>query len=89
MLDEAGIRYLHDPTNDDASAADRNRVRAEILPALERLNPRAVGAFQRLAQLASDDDAALDAIAAGELTRRRAEETSTGAGRRCAPSAGG
>ena len=48
-------------------------MRAEVLPALERLNPRAVEAFQRLAQLAADDDDALDAIAAAELTRRRTE----------------
>jgi len=72
-LDEAGVRYLMDPSNDDAAAAARNLVRAEVLPALERLNPRAVEAFQRLARLASDDDAALDAVAAAELTRRRTE----------------
>jgi len=73
-LDEVGIGYLLDPTNEDASAADRNLVRAEILPSLQRLNPRAVEALQRLAQLASDDDDALDAIAAAELTRRRSDE---------------
>ncbi len=72
-LDEAGIAYLLDPTNDDPTAAARNLVRAEVLPALERLNPRVVEAFQRLAQLAADDDEALDAIAAAELTRRRTE----------------
>ncbi len=72
-LDEAGIGYLLDPTNDDVAAAARNLVRAEILPALERLNPRAVEALQRLAQLAADDDDALDAIAVAELTRRRSD----------------
>jgi tRNA(Ile)-lysidine synthase len=70
-LDEGGIAYLLDPTNDDPSAAARNLVRAEILPALERLNPQAVEALQRLAGLAADDDDALDAIAAAELTKRR------------------
>jgi tRNA(Ile)-lysidine synthase len=70
-LDEAGVAYLLDPTNDDTSAAARNLVRAEILPVLERLNPRAVVALQRLARLAADDDDALDAVAASELTRRR------------------
>ena len=74
-LDEAGIAYLLDPTNDDASAAARNRVRAEVLPALERLNPQAVEAFQRLARLVADDDDALDAIAAAELARRRTDES--------------
>jgi tRNA(Ile)-lysidine synthase TilS/MesJ len=73
-LDDAGISYLLDPTNDDPSAAARNLVRAEILPALERLNPRAVDAFRRLARLAADDDDALDAVAAAELTRRRSED---------------
>ncbi len=42
-LDQAGIAYLLDPTNDDASAAARNRVRADVLPALERLNPAGGG----------------------------------------------
>jgi tRNA(Ile)-lysidine synthase len=73
-LDEAGIGYVLDPTNDDPAAADRNLVRAEILPALERLNPRVVEAFQRLARLAADDDDALDAVAAAELRRRRGED---------------
>ena len=74
-LDQAGIAYLLDPTNDDASAAARNRVRADVLPALERLNPQAVEAFQRLARLAADDDDALDAIATAELARRRTDES--------------
>jgi tRNA(Ile)-lysidine synthase len=70
-LDAAGIGYLEDPTNLDPAAADRNRVRHEVLPALEQLNPRAVDALQRLGRLAADDDDALDAMAAAELTRRR------------------
>jgi tRNA(Ile)-lysidine synthase len=73
-LDGAGIRYVDDPTNADPGAADRNRVRLEVLPALELLNPRAVDALLRLSRLAVDDDDALDGIAAAELaTRRRAE----------------
>jgi tRNA(Ile)-lysidine synthase len=70
-LDAAGIGYFNDPTNHDPDAAARNRIRAEVLPALERLNPRVVDALQRLGELAADDDDALDAIAAAELTRRR------------------
>ena len=70
-LDEAGVAYLLDPTNDDPSASARNLVRSKVLPALERLNPLAVEALQRLAGLAGDDDDALDAIAAGELAKRR------------------
>jgi tRNA(Ile)-lysidine synthase len=70
-LDEAAIDYLSDPTNEDPAAADRNRIRHELLPALELVNPRIVEALQRLGRLAGDDDDALDTIAAGELARRR------------------
>jgi tRNA(Ile)-lysidine synthase len=70
-LNAAGIGYDLDPTNDDPAYADRNRVRAEILPAMERLNPRIVDALQRLARLAADDDDVLDAVAAAELATRR------------------
>jgi tRNA(Ile)-lysidine synthase len=70
-LDEAGIAYLLDPTNADPTHADRNRVRAEILPAMELLNPRVVEALQRLARLTAEDDDVLDALAAAELATRR------------------
>ena len=45
-----------------------------MIPALERINPAAVEALTRFGRLAADDDALLDAIAAGELTRRRGPE---------------
>ena len=71
-LDEAGIAYLLDPTNDDASAAARNRVRAEVLPALERLNPaRGRGASSGWPGSRRTTTTPLDAIAAAELARRR------------------
>ena len=73
-LDAAGIAYLADPTNDDPAAADRNRIRHDVLPALEQLNPRIVEALLRLGGMAADDDDALDAIAAAELARRRAAD---------------
>jgi tRNA(Ile)-lysidine synthase len=73
-LDEAGLAYLLDPTNDDPAHAARNRIRIEILPAMERLNPRIVEALQRLARLAADDDDALDALAAAELATRRTDD---------------
>jgi len=72
-LDAAGIAYLSDPSNLDLAHA-RNRVRAELLPALERLNPAAVDALTRFGRLAADDDELLDAMAAAELAARRGAE---------------
>jgi tRNA(Ile)-lysidine synthase len=69
-LDAAGIGYLTDPSNANLAHA-RNRVRGELLPALERLNPAAVEALVRFGRLAADDDNLLDALAAAELARRR------------------
>jgi tRNA(Ile)-lysidine synthase len=72
-LDAAGIAYLSDPSNLDPAHA-RNRVRAELLPALEGLNPAAVEALVRFGRLAADDDELLDAMAAAELAARRGGE---------------
>lgn len=72
-LDAAGISYLTDPSNTDLAHA-RNRVRADLLPALERLNPAAVEALTRFGRLAADDDDLLDSLAAAELARRRDPE---------------
>ncbi|MBA3689298.1 MAG: tRNA lysidine(34) synthetase TilS, partial [Chloroflexi bacterium] len=69
-LDAAGIGYLTDPSNTDLAHA-RNWVRAELLPALERLNPAAVEALTRFGRLAADDDDLLDALATAELALRR------------------
>jgi tRNA(Ile)-lysidine synthase len=69
-LDAAGIAYLTDPSNADLAHA-RNRVRADLLPALERLNPAAVEVLTRFGRLAADDDDLLDALGAAELSRRR------------------
>lgn len=69
-LDAAGISYVSDPSNADPAHA-RNRVRAGLLPALERVNPGAVDALLRFGRLAADDDDLLDALAAAELASRR------------------
>lgn len=69
MLDDAGIAYRLDPSNEDPSFL-RNRVRAEVLPLLEALRPGAVERIGRFAMLAGDDDALLDELAAVELERR-------------------
>lgn len=69
-LEAAGVVYRLDPSNADPAHA-RNRVRAELLPALERINPAAVETLARFGRLAADEDELLDALAAAELTRRR------------------
>jgi tRNA(Ile)-lysidine synthase len=69
-LDAAGVSYLTDPSNADLAHA-RNRVRADLLPALERLNPAVVEALTRFGRLAADDDDLLDSLAVAELARRR------------------
>jgi tRNA(Ile)-lysidine synthase len=69
LLDEAGIAYRLDPSNEDPSYL-RNRVRAELLPMLEELRPGAVDRIGQFARFAGDDDALLDEIAAAELSRR-------------------
>jgi tRNA(Ile)-lysidine synthase len=69
-LDAAGITYFLDPSNEETQHA-RNRVRAELLPTMERLNPQAVLALVRFGRLAADDDELLDALALAELARRR------------------
>jgi tRNA(Ile)-lysidine synthase len=75
-LDAAGIEYVTDPSNADAAHA-RNRVRADLLPALERVSSAAVDALLRFGRLAADDDDLLDALAATELAERTdAEEAS-------------
>jgi tRNA(Ile)-lysidine synthase len=69
LLDEAGIAYRLDPSNDDPAHL-RNRVRAELVPVLESLRPGAVDRIGRYARLAADDDDLLDAVAAAELAAR-------------------
>ena len=72
-LDAQGIAYRIDPSNADLSYA-RNRIRHEVLPALERVNPACVEALLRFARLARDDDELLDQLASTELERRRAPD---------------
>ena len=74
-LDAAGIEYRLDPANEDRAYA-RNRVRHEVLPTIERLNPAVVEALGRFARLAADDDALLDELAIAELGRRRGADGS-------------
>lgn len=62
-----GLRPRRDPTNID-TAFTRNAVRAQLMPLLvERFNARAPQALARLADLARDEDALLEELAAGAI----------------------
>jgi tRNA(Ile)-lysidine synthase len=55
-LKQRGFTWREDPTNQDMGPL-RNRVRHELLPlAQERINPRAVEALSRLAQVCADEE---------------------------------
>jgi tRNA(Ile)-lysidine synthase len=69
LLDEAGLPYRTDPSNEDPAFL-RNRVRGELIPLMESLRPGAVERIGRFAGHAADDDALLDAVATAELDRR-------------------
>lgn len=60
---EMGIEPRDDATN-QLLLATRNRVRHEVLPVIRRLNPRVDEALARLAEVASEDAATLEAQAA-------------------------
>lgn len=66
---ESGIEYVTDSTNSDASYA-RNYIRAEIVPALRRLNPRADDAVLRLSAAAREDCDYIEAQAEAALAGR-------------------
>jgi tRNA(Ile)-lysidine synthase len=64
--------YRTDPTNLTPKYA-RNRVRLEVLPALEKLYPGASGNISRAASLLREDLGTLEDIAAGSVRRRGGE----------------
>ena len=66
---ESGIEYVTDSTNTDASYA-RNYIRALVVPALRRLNPRADGAVLRLSAAAREDCEYIEAQADAALSGR-------------------
>ncbi len=68
------IEVVDDPSNDDARFT-RNRVRAEVVPILERLNPKIVEMLGNLADNIRPDRDLLD-----QLTREALEQTATDVG---------
>jgi tRNA(Ile)-lysidine synthetase-like protein len=60
-LERAGIAYRDDPTNADPRFL-RSRVRTELIPLLEQMNPRVTEALLRTASTARDDLNLLDEL---------------------------
>jgi tRNA(Ile)-lysidine synthase len=67
-LRERGLPWCEDPTN-ATPRFDRNRVRSEVLPALEALRGGAEAALARAADLLREDERALEALARALLPR--------------------
>jgi tRNA(Ile)-lysidine synthase len=61
-LAERDLAWCEDPTN-ATPRFDRNRVRSDVLPALEALRPGAEAALARAADLLRDDERALERLA--------------------------
>jgi len=66
-LERRGETWREDLSNLDVSIA-RNRLRHELMPVIARLSPSAVDALARLASLAADDEAFLEARAIEAMT---------------------
>jgi tRNA(Ile)-lysidine synthase len=67
--DAAGAQPVEDESN-RSSAYRRNRVRHELLPALERFNPRIEDALVRLAASARDDASYVESVVSGAIEPR-------------------
>jgi tRNA(Ile)-lysidine synthase len=65
-LAHSDVTYIEDPTNADV-AFTRNRIRRELLPALEKSFPAFRDTFARSAQHAAQAQELLDALAADDL----------------------
>lgn len=64
-LDGRGLQPLADPANADPAFA-RNRLRADLVPVIERLAPGSVGRIAATADLLDDERALLDDLAGAE-----------------------
>ncbi len=66
-LKQANVTWVEDPTNQDEQFT-RNRIRAQLLPALERVFPQFRDTFSRSASHAAEAQEILDEVAAADLT---------------------
>ncbi|MBA3726437.1 MAG: tRNA lysidine(34) synthetase TilS [Armatimonadetes bacterium] len=64
--EENGLWFHDDPANEDSKFA-RVDIRSNVIPALERLNSKAVDSASRFADILREEDALLDAMAAAML----------------------
>jgi tRNA(Ile)-lysidine synthase len=64
--EQRGLAYVDDPTNDSDTYA-RNRVRAELIPALRRIHPGAESNVRALASILRAEGAVLDELVADVL----------------------
>jgi tRNA(Ile)-lysidine synthase len=67
-LRERNVAFVEDPTNADTSFT-RNRIRHELLPALEKAFPQFRETFARSARHAAQAQELLTAVAAGDLAQ--------------------
>lgn len=65
---EHGFATIHDPANVELTFS-RARIRTNVVPELERINPEFEAAVARLAETAAEEDGFLDAAAAAALER--------------------
>ncbi|BBA70309.1 tRNA lysidine(34) synthetase TilS [Geobacter sulfurreducens] len=67
-LDARGLAFRQDQTNSDLAFL-RNRIRHELVPYLDRLNPGAASRLARTAELLADDEALLSRLVEEASTR--------------------
>lgn len=67
---DRGLSWVDDSTNDDGPYA-RTRIRGEVLPALEKVNPAAAANIARTAELLRDEAEVLDMVVETALAGRR------------------
>lgn len=73
-LTEQGQEWLEDSTNADPRFL-RNRIRADVLPALEEAVPQAVDSIAQAARLSREDDEYLGGLAREELVKAELSPT--------------
>ena len=63
FLDSIGIVARHDSSNDDWQRYARNRIRHRVVPELKALNPQAIAAINRFAEIQSSQADLVDQLA--------------------------